>query len=276
MTRKILYPVLFSLVLATLAGVFPRTEGVQATANSTEPYLQNPTCVGSSERALSCQEMEQRILSATLRIEIETWIIYVEGEGYTSLFSGGHGTVIKGRYLLTHNHFKLPLLELLADDVNGEFATVTLYTGDGEHLWQGPLTTAGVAFEDSETLLLEFLDKNGQGLFESMGVPSADFTAGETATVAAGSEVAQINWDLNQAYVQWTEVKAVDKEGDTPVIRLEDCLIPGASGGGVFLNGAHIANNWSRSAGCGETSYDENFHHSTAALNSAELLAMIQ
>jgi hypothetical protein len=92
------------------------------------------TCGSTGEMALSCQEMEQRILSTTLRIEIETWIIYVEGQGYTTLSSNGHGTVMDGRYLLTHNHFVLPLLELLADDVDGEFATVTLYSADGNFL----------------------------------------------------------------------------------------------------------------------------------------------
>jgi hypothetical protein len=77
-----------------------------------------------------------------------------------------------------------------------------------------------------------------------------DFTAGETTTVSPGSKVAQINWDLYQAYVQWTEVRVVSNEGDTPVIRLEDCLILGASGGGVFLNGVPIAINWSPSPCC--------------------------
>jgi hypothetical protein len=128
----------------------------------------------------------------------------------------------------------------------------------------------------SETLLLEFTDNDGRGLFESLGVPSADFMAGEEASVAAESTMAQINWDQNQAHVQWTHVQAVFNEGSTPVVRLADCLIPGASGGGVFLNGAHIANNWSRSVGCGEANYDEALHHSTAALNSAELLATIR
>lgn len=222
------------------------------------------------------EDLEQSILASTLRIEIRTWIIYVKGQGYTTLSSNGHSTVLEGRYLLTHNHFKLPLLDLLADDFNGELATITLYTADGNFLWRGPLTTAGVAFDDSETLLIEFLDKDGRGLFESLGVPSADFMAGEEAPVAAGSAVAQINWDQNRAFVQWTKVQVVLNEEDTPVVRLADCLIPGASGGGVFINGAHIANNWSRSTGCGKASYDEALHHSTAALNSAELLASVR
>ena len=231
------------------------------------------TCDTTTENVSSCRKMEQRILSSTLRIEIRTWIIYVEGEGYATLFSNGHGTVMDGRYLLTHNHFKLPLLELLADEFNGELATITLYTADGNILWQGPLTTAGVVFDDSETLLLEFLDRDGRGLFKSLGIPSAEIVAEETVPVSTGTTVAQVNWDEDKAYVQWTKVKDVSNDADTPIIDLAECLIPGSSGGGVFLNGEHIANNWSRSMGCIEASDDETLLYSTAALNPVELLA---
>lgn len=222
------------------------------------------------------EELEQSILASTLRIEIKTWIIYVEGQGYMTLSSNGHGTMLDGRYLLTHNHFKLPLLDLLADDFNGELATITLYTADGNFLWRGPLTTAGVVFDDSETLLIEFLDKDGRGLFESLGVPSANFMAGEAAPITAGTTVAQINWDQYQAQVQWTKVQATFNEGNTPVVRLADCLIPGASGGGVFLDGVHIANNWTSSLGCREASQYKAKQNSTAALNSTELLTAYQ
>jgi hypothetical protein len=231
------------------------------------------TCGSSDAMMLNCEEMEQKILSTTLRIEIKTSIIYVEGQGYSSLFSNGHGTVMGGRYLLTHNHFRLPLLELLADDFNGKLATITLYTADGNLLWQGPLTTAAVAFEDSETLLLEFLDKNGQGLFGSLGIRSADFAADGSPQITAGASVAQVNWDNEQATVQWTRVKELFNEAGTPVLQLADCIIPGSSGGGVFFKGEHLANNWIRSMGCVEGSNDVSLLYSTAALNSAELLA---
>jgi len=218
-----------------------------------------------------CREMEQKILATTLRIEIRTWIIYVEGVGYTTLSSSGHGTVMNGRYLLTHNHFQLPLLELFADH-NGEFATVTLYTAAGDLLWEGPLTTTAVGFDDTETLLLEFLTRDGRGLFESLGLPSAEFLTEGVAPVGTGTTMAQVNWDEDQAFVQWTKVKAVADDKGTPIVDLADCLIPGASGGGVFLNGAHVANNWSRSAGCVENAGDVSLLYSTAALNSSELL----
>jgi hypothetical protein len=237
--------------------------------------INEATC-GLSEVNVSCQQMEQRILSSTLRVEIDTWIIYVEGQGYTSLSSNGHGTVMDDSYLLTHNHFRLPLLELLGGDFEGEFATVRLYTADGSLLWQGPLTTAAVAFNDAETLLLEFWDWDGRGLFDKLGIPSADFTASKTQQISSGTTVAQINWDNDHAYIQWTKVEAAFSDAGTPVIELADCLMPGSSGGGVFLNGVHIANNWSRSMGCIEASDNDTLLYSTAALNSAELLATIR
>ena len=257
--------------------------GLDEIRNSAGQLLEDPivsdeimiesACGPGSENVDSCREIEQSILSSTLRIEIKTWIIYVEGEGYASLFSNGHGTVMGGRYLLTHNHFKLPLLELLADDFNGELATITLYTAGGNVLWKGALATAGVVHDDSETLLLEFLDREGRGLFESLGIPSANFIAERDVLLATGMQVAQVNWDQDLAYVQWTKVKAVNNDADSPAVDLAECLIPGSSGGGVFLNGAHIANNWSRSTGCIEGSDDDGLLYSTAALNSAELLA---
>lgn len=278
--------VFFLMIVAIVGGLtwFVVDVGLAETKASTEPHdtqsatfshsNAEPMCASDGgSHSPDCQAMEQRILATTLRIEVRTWIIYVEGKGYQRLSSVGHGTVLAGRYLLTHNHFGLPLLELLSDDWDGEFATVTLYTAQGELLWQGPLTTAAVAFDDSETLLLEFRDREGRGLFDSLGLPSADFAAGGAEQIAVGSEVAQINWDEHQAHVQWTKVRAAENEGDTPVIRLASCPIHGASGGGVFLDGAHIANNWSSSRACFETGRDDAQLFSIAALNSAELLA---
>lgn len=238
-----------------------------------ELQIPESTCDSADGVTLACQEMEQMILSTTLRIEIKTWIIYIEGQGHASLFSNGHGTVMDGRYLLTHNHFRLPLLELLADDFNGSLATITLYTADGKLLWQGPLTTAAVAYDDAETLLIEFLDKDGHGLFDSLGVPSANFLTVGKQQISPGATVAQVNWDNEQAFVQWTEIEAALSDDGTPVVKLTDCLVPGSSGGGVFLDGEHFANNWSTSGGCFEAAGDEALLHSTAALNSSEILA---
>ena len=252
---------------------FDQVASLSAVQSPSAETLRETACGSSDETGLNCEEMEQTILSTTLRIEIDTWIIYIEGQGYSSLSSNGHGTVMDGRYLLTHNHFRLPLLEMLGGEFDGEFATVRLYTANGDLLWQGPLTTAGVAYDDAETLLLAFRDREGRGLFEKLGIPSADFTAARAQQLSSGTTVAQVNWDNDRAFVQWTDVEAAFSDEGTPVLQLASCLVPGSSGGGVFLNGVHIANNWSRSMGCVEEANDGTSLYSKAALNAAELLA---
>jgi hypothetical protein len=215
-------------------------------------------------------DVEQTILASTLRIEINTWMMYVEGQGYVSYSGDGHGTVIDGRHLVTHNHYQVPLLDLMADNKNSELATVTLYKADSQQLWEGPLTAMEVAYEGSETLLFEFQDEDGRGLFERLGVPPANL---DVISVQVGTEVAQINWDNSRAYVQWTSVEAITKEGETPVIRLSGCLVPGSSGGGIFVDGVHIANNWSKVDGCDGSPNGDMPFQSTGALNSVELVA---
>jgi hypothetical protein len=123
---------------------------------------------------------------------------------------------------------------------------------------------------------LEFEDENGGGLFESLGVPSADFATASSQPIEAGMEVAQLNWDKNTAYVQWANVESIYEKGDAEVLELSSCLVPGSSGGGVFVNGVHIANNWSRSIGCGESAAGEIQPYSLAALNTTELVATSQ
>lgn len=230
--------------------------------------------LGLGEQAAAMDsDIEQTILASTLRIEISTWMMYVEDQGYVSYSGDGHGTVIDGRHLVTHNHFQVPLQDIIADDENSELATVTLYKADGQQLWQGPLTAIEVAYKGTETLLFEFQDEDGRGLFETLGVPSAEFEILLQNPVQLGTEVAQINWDNRQAYVQRTKVEAITKEGDTPVIRLSGCLVPGSSGGGIFVDGVHIANNWSKVDGCDGSPNDNMPFQSTGALNSIELVA---
>ncbi len=86
-----------------------------------------------------------------------------------------------------------------------------------------------------------------------------------------GKTVAQVNWDEQQAFVQWSSIKAVTTAEGTNVVTVEECLVPGSSGGGVFVDGIHIGNNWFRSQGCIEHNSDISTLYSTAALNSAEI-----
>lgn len=241
-------------------------------ASSSEVLIPKSSIISDMSR----KELEHKILSSTLRIEIKTWITYIEGQGYISYFSNGHGTVVDGSHLLTHNHFRMPLMELLEDETDGELATVKLFTANGELLWHGSLSATGVAVDDSETLLLEFRNREGQGLFNSLGIPSANFISGESARLRVGKTVAQVNWDEQRAFVQWSTIKAVKSDGGTRVVSVEECLIPGSSGGGVFVDGFHIGNNWFRSQGCIEHNSDGSTRYSTAALNSAEIVEKVR
>jgi len=57
-------------------------------------------------------------------------------------------------------------------------------------------------------------------------------------------EVAQVDWDGATTRVDWTTVQEVNVEDGVPRLVLADDVMLGASGGGIFWQGIHIANNW--------------------------------
>ena len=77
-------------------------------------------------------------------------------------------------------------------------------------------------------------------------MPSAKFDNRVATEIAVGMEVAQINWDGETTYVDWVIVKAVEQENGVQMIVLDNFVVQGASGGGVFLDGYHVGNNWFR------------------------------
>jgi hypothetical protein len=179
--------------------------------------------------------MAQRVLASTVRIEF-----HGPGGGI------GHGTVIGGRYLVTHNHY-LASAATLANGGNGEVTAVSVYKASGDIiLLEAPLSYFTVAAEKPETLVLDFQAYGGVGFFDSLGVPSAESKTLAELSLQPGTEVAQIDWDGGTAHVDWVRVTAVYTEGDTPTLELDNFVEQGASGGGVFYEGYHIANNWSR------------------------------
>jgi hypothetical protein len=97
---------------------------------------------------------------------------------------------------------------------------------------------------------------------------SADFRSWETLPLQPGMEVAQIDWDGQIAHVDWVRVTAVHFEGDTPYLELDNFVQQGASGGGVFYEGVHIANNWFRSTDRTADSGEVVRQASVAALNN--------
>ena len=202
-------------------------------------------------RVAECRAREQAILDATVRLAIHGWIEVEDGNGVTHI-SGtiSHATVIDGRYLLTHNHFGLPLSRVLLYNrhASGGFTGVSVYRADGTVvLDQAPLESFVVAEEWGESLLLDFGEVDGRGFFTHAGVRSAPAASAGALRLARGVEVAQIDWDRQgHTRVEWTKVRAVYQENGLPLLRVNHFIELGASGGGVFLDGRHIGNNWGR------------------------------
>lgn len=190
--------------------------------------------------ARSCTTLERSILDTVVRLEVRA----PDGKGGWE-GGKGHATVMRGRYLVTHNHFSVRLSTFESMENNGA-AAVSLYRADGEKiLLEAPPTIFKVIAEDSQSLVLDFgTDEAGQGFFEGLGLASADLIAWQDLQLEPGIEVAQVDWDGRMAHVDWVLVEEVFDEGGTRVLVLSDGLLQGASGGGVFWQGYHIANNW--------------------------------
>jgi hypothetical protein len=238
------------------------------------PSCSNPT----PEDLQTCQELEQQLLGYTVRIEIEAWIKQPVGPAGSEMYEykrsagDGHATVMDGRYLLTHNHFDVPA-SALADLDSIEFGAVSIYTADGRKVdteVQPP--SLSVTAGDLESLVLDFGMVGGQGYFASLGLPSAQFVSWGEIQLESGAEVAQVDWDGRTAHVKWASVESIVTHDGPPHLILSGGIKQGASGGGVFLNGYHVANNWTLRQYVGGGG-DVQSESSTAALNSAELLA---
>jgi hypothetical protein len=196
-----------------------------------------------------CREVEQAILDATVRIVLHGWIEVEMGYDVERINGSiSHATVIDGRYLITHNHFGIPLSQaiLYNQHANGEFSGVSVYHLDGTVILDhATLDSFVVTAEIGETIVLDFGTVDNEGFFTQAGVSSAQSISTRTAQLALGTEVAQVDWD-SQGHTQvvWTRVKRVYRENGIPLIQVDHAIRPGASGGGVFLDGRHIGNNW--------------------------------
>jgi hypothetical protein len=239
--KTIIIALLVSWLFMGLAGLgvaVPRLEAAESTT-TVDPQL---SChKPRAEQVAACADLVQQILDSTVRIQMHSW---KEVDGQLALTSGriSHATVKDGRYLVTHNHFKYPLR---ATEQSG-YVAISLYRVNGEPiLQQAPLTVFDVVAEDTATLVLGFTDEAGQGLFASLGLPSANFASRQALALQPGMEVAQVLWNGRYTSVQWTTIEKVVDEG-VPRIELHSTLGAGSSGGGVFWQGQHIGNNLSR------------------------------
>lgn len=184
----------------------------------------------------SPQLIEARILRSTLRLQVDYWLVAEAERGYLIENSVGHGTVKEGRYLVTHNHFGRPFAGIGAAQV---FTHVRLYDASGEEVAALSGDRIFVAHQEAQTLVLDFGLRDGQGFFHSLGLPSADFAPGQTLDLPAGSPIAQVDWDGTASRVDWTVLSKSGRD-----LALDDGLLPGASGGGVYWQGRHVGNNW--------------------------------
>lgn len=232
----------------------PVTTDAQAT-----PSCANPT----PDVAPACDEATRRILASTVRVEF-----HGPSGGI------GHATVIGGRYLVTHNHYPITAAALNNGGENLVTA-VSVFKANGDViLLKAPLAYFTVVREEPEMLVLDFQVYGGVGFFDSLGVPSAEWQDGSAALLASGSEVAQINWDGATAHVDWVQVTAFRPEAGVATIELANFVEQGASGGGVFYNGIHIGNNWTRQTDRLESG-ELVREYSVVALNSSNTLAVV-
>jgi hypothetical protein len=142
-------------------------------------------------------------------------------------------------------------------------------TSDGTAQTYGGIGHATI--KDGRYLVFDF----GQSrLFDLWGMASADFKAWPSLALEPGTEVARVDWNGKTAYVEWTTIEAVIIEDGTPRLTLANNIEIGSSGGGVFWNGYHIANNWYRSTVVNNHTCQVQ-PYSAAALNPDQLEASL-
>ena len=222
------------------------------------PSCANPT----PDIAPTCDEAARRILASTVRVEF-----------HGPAGGIGHGTIVGGRYLITHNHYPITAAALNNGGEGVVTAVSILKASGGIILLKAPLSYFKVVREEPEMLLLDFQAYSGVGFFDSLGVPSIEWSDGTTLLPMPGNEVAQVNWDGSTARVEWVRVTTVHLDSGAATIELDSFVEQGASGGGVFYNGVHIANNWTRQTDRLESGEIVR-QYSLAALNPANVLAM--
>ena len=258
---------LFTLTIVLFSFVFKIGGQMLATADSapivTKPYA---TCTQPSTDAELCAAQEAEILASVVRIVFHG--NFQKGQHSDFRGSVGHATVMNGRYLLTHNHFSIDLVALSLTNHQG-VTGFSLYNAAGQTVVRNaPAGTFQVSAQENQVLVLDF----GQSYFDELGLASASFLLAENSNFAVGAEVAQLDWDGERAYVIWTTVTQMATQHSSPFLALDNFVMPGASGGGVFWHGYHVANNWADVTVTDPDSGVLQQAYSLAALNSQNLL----
>jgi hypothetical protein len=197
-----------------------------------------------------------------------TPLMQVEGSGYRIVSGMGHATIKDGRYLVTHNHYEQTLTAMLLQGDPENLITVNVFDANGEMIFQLPGQALSVSVLDHETVIFDLGEKDGSGFFDAHGLPSAKFVAQPSVSLEPGMQVAQIDWDGNSSHVDWVSIATATTKSGTPIVQVSNCVMKGASGGGVYWQGQHIGNNWSRSPKCDQGLAVESLSHTSVALNS--------
>ena len=269
LTQSVFISVMIIVTLLTIAKV--RT--VQDFPVQPQQEIQN-SCMrpSSDEMKIYCADIEASILAVTVRIEMHA---QYDLQGYTNTKTHpSHATIMAGRYLVTHNHFKFLLTEQAANGEEGYIA-ISLYRADGNLILdRASLDSFSIVHADAQILVLEFLNLQGNGLFSSLGLPSANFVDWQDANLQAGVELAQIDWDGERAHVDWTPIEVLQLADAVPQLQMDNFARFGCSGGGVFLNGQHIGNNWARNIEENPATDQVSRRYSIIALNTSAILEL--
>jgi len=287
MMKKVLATSLMILIAILMANVYTKSSQAASapnanTNNDLDTIQPADVANNQAERscanpapamAATCQAMEDEILASTVRLLMFTPIMHVEGEGYRIVNSMGHATVMNGRYLVTHNHYDETILSMLLQEDPDNLITVNIYNSNGEIISQVPGQMLKVLRVEHETVVYDLGEKDGIGYLTTLGIPSAKMLSLPSVSLEAGMEVAQINWDGSSTHVDWVRIDATNTQADTPIVNVSNCILKGASGGGVFWQGQHIGNNWSRTDKCDSGLDIGDEIVSTVALNSQTVIA---
>ena len=277
-SAAIIFLVLISLILGVNFFNPAGSQVAAATSNNKHLPGSSISCIAPKNSAEStiCDDIEVQILRATVHIVLHTWGP-LNGQQQQTRYNS-HATILAGKYLLTHNHYKYSLREQVEPfgQQNGYTGISLFGYGDRLILENAPLHSFHIVYQDAETFVLSFEDENGRGLFESKNLASADFTDLDLISLEAGDELAQVDWDGEQTHVDWVRADNVVLSYHTPYLEVGNFIRKGSSGGGVFLNGVHIGNNWLRDTKTDQKTGEVIGWNSTIALNSATMLDVNQ
>jgi hypothetical protein len=243
-SRIVSTTVLFFVAVALIVHLGLEASGVEnerLTFPGTDALSEAGPGKDMARKAESRQRIEEQILASTVRLVIQNWVVDANESGYTVDVSVAHATVMSGSRLVTHNHFSLPLSILNPDGKIQAYGSVKLLDASGRQLFQAPLSEFALAWEDEATLVFAYQDEDQ---FEALGLRPAEFVDWTSLPLKPGMEVAQVDWDGSTTRVDWTVVHEAKLDGGVPLLVLEDGVMLGASGGGIFWEGKHIANNW--------------------------------